>query len=416
MLIRRILPLLLLIATAFTVTASPAQAAGRFNFVGWSGGTVVRAVGETVTSDLTSQSYVAGITAPKSAENNVATVAVENILRVGAVETSELAEDIPGGIRLTSFARTANVNVLNGLIRADAVTTKTVTKGVSGEGLSTSGNTEFVDLRIAGLQLPINIPKNYKIEIPGIATVIANGQEVTEKDGIVTSFGYGLKIVLLSGFEEFLPRTVIILNPTFAGMAPEIPVDQPLLFGHAFGTRVHTAAGSGIQIDSGKTAAVAVNPGGSAGLTVTNSTAFVNVPKILEGGAAFSQTTSLALADFGEINNTNEVAAANVLNGLITLDAIKTRAYCKRDGGFDSLLKLNVVNLKIAGNEIPIDVSPNTKITLGSLAEITINKQVKTGQLAAITGIEIRLLQPQGATPAGALIELSQSFCWIPPF
>jgi hypothetical protein len=407
----------MLTATAVTVTAPAAEAAGRFNYVGWSGGSVVRAVGNTVSSDLTSQSYVAGITAPKSASNNLATAVVENLLRVGAIETSENAVNIEGGIKLTSFARTANVEVLNGLIRADAITTRTVTKGISGQGLSTTGNTEFVNLKIGSATLPVNIPKNYKVSIPGIATVIANGQEVTEKDGIVTSFGYGLKIVLLDAFGPYLPKTVIILNPTFAGMAPEIPVDQPLLFGEAFGSRVHTAAGSGIQVDSGKTASVATNPGGSDGFTVTNSTAFANVPNVLRAGAVFSQTTSLAMTNYGEINNTNEIAAADVLSQLITADAIKTRAFCKRDGGsFSSLLKLNLVNLTIAGNAIPIDVSPNTKITLGDLAEVTINKQVKTGQLAGITGVEIKLLKPQGETPAGALIELSQAWCWIPPF
>lgn len=417
MFVRRILPLLILIATALTVTSQPAQAAPRFNFVGWSGGSVVRAVGQTVTSDLTAQSYIAGIKAPKSASNNVASVLVEDLLRVGAVETSETAEAIDNGIKLTSFARTANVNVLNGLIRADAVTTTSVTKGISGQGLSSSGKTEFVNLKIASLTLPVNIPKNYKVSIPGIATVIANGVETVEKDGIITSFSYGLKIVLLEAFQGFLPRTTIILNPAFAGMAPEIPVDQPLLFGHAFGTQVHGALGSGIQVDSGKTAAVAVNPGGTDGFTVSNSTAFANVPGVLKAGAVFSQTTSMAMDHFGEINNINEIAAADVLDKLITLDAIKTRAYCKRDSdGFNSLLKLNLVNLTIAGNEIPIDVSPNTKITLGDLAEITINKQIKTGQLAAITGIEIKLLEPAGEFPAGALIEISQSFCWIPPF
>lgn len=423
MFIRRILPLLLLTATAVTATAPAADATGRYNYVGWAGGSVVRAVGTTVSSDLTAQSYVAGITAPKSQSNNVASVLVEGLLRVGAVETSEKAEDFNGGIKLTSFARTANVNALNGLIRADAVTTRTVTTGTPDTGLTTNGNTEFLNLHIAGANLPVNIPKNYKVGIPGIATVIANGVETTEKDGIVTTFGYGLKIILLDAFGPYLPKTVIILNPTFAGMAPETPVNQPLLFGEAFGSRVHGALTSGVQVDSGKTAAVAVNPGGTAGLTVTNSTAFANVPNVLQAGTVFSQTTSLALDDFGEINNTNEIAAVNLLNKLITADAIKTRAYCKRDnvtpstpkGVFSSLLRLNLVNLTIAGNEIPIDVSPDTKITLGDLAEVTINKQVKTGQLAGITGLEIKLLKPVGDTPAGALIEISQAWCWIPP-
>ena len=76
---------------------------------------------------------------------------------------------------------------------------------------------------------------------------------------------------------------------------------------------------------------------------------------------------------------------------------------------------MKFVNLVIAGNEIPIDVSPNTKISIGDLAVVTINKRYRGKQYVGITGIHVKLLQPRGQVPAGAIIRVSEALAWITP-
>lgn len=416
MLTRRILALVLVAASAVIFTGSTAQAAQKFNYVGWSGGTMIHAIGSTLTSDLTAQSYVAGIKVPNAATNNAAVIDVGDLARTGAVETSEKVVAHDDGVRLISHARTANVNLLGGLIRADAVETRNTTTAIPGEGMRTRAFTRFVDLRIGSLDLPVDIPKNYKVSIKGVATIVANGQETEKNNGIVKTHGYGLKIVLLSAFRQAEANSVIFLNPTFAGMAPAVPVDAPRLAGHAFGTRVHTTATSEVQIDSGRSANITSPPGGTNDATVSNSTAAVNIRRILNTGAVFSTTRGLTYADYGEVTNVNEIAGVSLLGGLITADAIKTRAHAKRvDNKFSGSQKMTFVNLVIGGREIPLDVSPNTKISLGDLAVVTINKRYRTTQSVGITGIHIKLLKPRGAAPAGAIIEVSQALAWILP-
>lgn len=416
MFIRRLLATLVLFASAVILAGPPASAAQKFNYVGWSGGTMIRAVGSTITSDLTAQSYVAGIAVPRSASNNVAVVDVGDVARTGAVETMETVESDGGdGVILTSFARTANVKLLGGLITADAVETVNVTHATP-DGITTTANTQFVNLDIGNLNLPVDIPKNHKVKIPGVVTVVANGQEITDENGIVTSNGYGLKVVLLDALAGIGARSVIVLNPTFAGMAPAVPVDAPRLAGHAFGSRVHTTATSEIQIDSGKSANISTPPGGTNDQVVSNSTLAVKIPRILNAGAVFSTTRGLSLANLGEVTNTNEIAGVNLLGGLITADVIKVRAHAKRlDNVFSGNTKMSLVNLQVGGNEIPIDVGPNTRIRLGDLATVIINKQEASPQAVAITGIFIKLLKPRGDAPAGAIIEISKALAWIPP-
>jgi hypothetical protein len=416
MFIRRFVAAIMLAAGLVVLTGPAANAAPRYNYVGWSGGTLIHAVGSTLSSDLTAQSYVAGITVPKSAHNNVAAVEVGDIARTGEVETSERVFGHEDGVRLISKARTANVRLLGGLITADDVSTKNVTTASPTEGMSTTARTRYVNLHISGVDLPVDIPKNYKVQIPGIATIIINGQEKERHDGILTSHGYGLKIVLLSAFQDAGVKSVIILNPTFAGLAKPVPIDAPRLAGWAFGTRVHTSATSEVQIDSGKTANISCPPGGTSDATISNSTAAARVPRILFTGAVFSTARGLTTANYGEVTTTNEITKVSLLGGLVTADAIKVKAHATRiDNAFKGNLKMNFANLVIAGNEIPIDVSPNTTIKIGDLAKVIINKQVKSTQIVGITGIYIKLLKPRGDAPAGALIEIGQAVAWIPP-
>jgi hypothetical protein len=420
MLIHRLLATLLVALTAVVFTSPAANAAPRYNYVGWAGGTLIRAVGSTVTSDLTSQSYVAGIKVPNAAQNNVASVHVGDIANTGEVETSERVKRFDGGVKLISRGRTVGIDLLDGLITADAAITKTVTTAVPGERMRTRSHTRFVGLHIIGVDLPVDLPKNFKVSIDGVATIIANGQETTRKDGTTMTTGYGLKIVLLSAFDNLGLKSVIFLNPTFAGIAPEVPVNAPRVLGFAYGTRVHTSATSEIQIDSGRTANVSTPPGGTNDTTIINSTAQVNIPNVLNVGGIYSTSRSFTDSNFGKVRNINEIAGVNVLNGLIRADAIKVIAHATRkDNKFAGRQVMKFVNLVIAGNEIPIDVSPNTKITIGGLfgdlAVVTINKRYRGKQYVGITGLKVKLLQPRGDLPAGAIIRVSEALAWITP-
>lgn len=389
---------------------------GTYQYAAYSGGTLIRAVGTTISSDLTAQSSIQGNFIPNSQSNQVAAVHVSTIANVGAVETTTtaLAHGLTG-VRIHSHAKTAGVNLLDGLIKADAVETDTYTTGIPGQPLTSESVTKYVNLRIVGVELPVNIPKNYKVSIPGVVTIVINATYSQELDGgVLTHTGYGLGLWLLNPYQGAPTGSTIILNPTFAGMAPPVPVEQPTVGGYAYGTQVLASVGSDVKGQVGKTATVGVPPGSSGGKTSTNTTATVKVPGVINLGAVTSTTTSFAEPGFAEVETTNETAGLNLFNGLITADALKVVSMSKKENGvLTRSMKLTFVNLVVAGQPIDINVAPNTTINVAGLGKVVINDQIKTFNANRIRGIYIKLLEPRGGLETGAEVEVAVAASWI---
>jgi hypothetical protein len=389
---------------------------GTFQYAAYSGGTLVRALGTTISSDLTSQSSISGNQVPASATNRVLDVHAADLANTGVVETSVKAEAFgTDGVKITSHAQTARVNLLGGLITADAVETTTVTSGTLGQPLTSEAVTKYVNLKIVGVTLPVNIPKNYKVSIPGVVTIVINASYSQQLDGgILTHTGYGLGLWLLNPYQGAPTGSTVILNPTFAGMSPPVPVDQPTVGGYAYGTQVLASVGSDIKGQVGKTATVGVPPGSSGGKTATNTTATVNVPGVINLGTVTSTSTSYAEPGFAEVTTTNETAGLNLFNGTITADALKVVSTSKKQNGvLTRSMKLTFVNLKVAGQPIDINVAPNTTINVAGLGKVVINDQLKTINANRIRGIYIKLLEPNGGLETGAEVEVAVAASWI---
>jgi hypothetical protein len=389
---------------------------GTYQYAAYSGGTLVRAVGTTISSDLTAQSAVSGNFVPNSQTNRVASVHAGDLANAGVVETSVKAEAFGiNGVKTTSWARTLGVNLLGGLVKADAVETTTVVSGTPLTGLTSEAETKYVNLRIVGVELPVNIPKNYKVSIPGVATIVINASySQTQDGGILTHTGYGLGIWLLNPYQGAPTGSTIILNPTFTGMAPPVPVDQPTVGGYAYGTQVLASVGSDVDGQVGKTATVGVPPGSSGGRIARNTTATVKVPGVINLGAVTSTSQSTASPGYADVTTTNEIAGVNLFNGLITADALKVVSTSKKENGvLTRSMKLTFVNLVVAGQPIDINVAPNTTINVAGLGKVVINDQIKTFNANRIRGIYIKLLEPNGGLETGAEVEVAVAASWI---
>ncbi|QIX27497.1 hypothetical protein ncot_13420 [Nocardioides sp. JQ2195] len=405
-------PVLLLMVIGLFAAPSqaeaPANASRGYAYYSAAGGTMVRALGTTISSDLTAQSTIAGQDLPSAKRSAVAAVDVDNLVDVGAVHTKTRAEKAGAkGIKLISTARTANVSLLNGLIRAEAVVTKNVTKGTP-RGLKATSRTRFVDLRISGVRLPVDIPKNFRVQIPGVAAVVLNSSVTGQKDGVVSSQGYAIGVWLLKDRGPAPLGSSIILNPTMSALSVPVPGDAPAVGGDAYGTSALIKATSKVRGEVGRTGEVATPPISTGGRTNQNRTADVDIPGILHVGAISSTTTSTSSAHRGEVTNTNRIAGLNVLNGLIRADAIFVKAHSKLRGErYRKDEKMTFVNLVIAGQRIPIDVGRNTTIKVGNVANVVVNQRARTPNGNKIRGLFVKLLQPRSGLEAGARIEIA---------
>ncbi|HSV38600.1 MAG TPA: choice-of-anchor P family protein [Nocardioidaceae bacterium] len=427
MLKRSHLSLTLALAMLFAVlVGAPAQSATKpFYFWGAAGGSQIAALGTTISSDLTGSSSVSGFDTPQNDTNRTAGVKVRGVLTLGAVSTWAKASDAGEGTRILTGGRTADINLLNGLITADAVETNAVSTLRPG-GVSTSrAFTEFVNLRIGGEKIPVNVEKNTTISIPGVLLVVLNGHQQADFGGGIVTQGFGLYAKLLSNQGRLALGAEILLNPTINSVTPTPPGQVPQLGGMAYGTNVKAnIAGDLAQLDVGPTAALIMPMIGTDGKVARNTTATADAQSILHTGEVRSTGFGATGKRRSISTMTNQIVDLDVLDTLVTADAIKVTSTAKKRpalfNGVRKSMAMTFVNLKVLGTAIPIDVSPNTKITvmgglLGNepIAEVTINKRTRNKVGSTIIGLEVKLLSDRGALKTGAIVEIAVASSWI---
>ncbi|MCR1784200.1 hypothetical protein KVF89_16790 [Nocardioides carbamazepini] len=403
-----------LLGVGLVAVPAPAHAA---ETTGWAynaatGATYVKAIGGVVQSDLTAQTGVSGGNFSRVSENSTVGGQVSQLLTIGAAQTKTTADYSSAGTTLTSWARTAGVSLLNGLIKVDAIETTSVTTGHANGTVTHTGNSELLGIKIIGIDLPVKIPKNFAVTVPGVATVSLN-YDMSGQDGNgAIAVNWALAVQLLKPIGGFDIGTTVLVNPVSQGLIHVNDNAGAILGGNAYGTRIAANVGSDIKIVSDPTAQIGVPFSSSGGRTLRNSTASVTVPGLLNLGAITSTSTSSKTGKDAEIVNTNQLAGLNLLGGLIKADAIGVSASGKRVGTqWTGSMNMTLVNLVIAGKSIPIDVSPNTTLKIANLGKVEINKQVVNKSIRAnqIYALKITLDTSTAGLPVGAVIEIGQA-------
>lgn len=395
----------------------PAQAdTERLVYVAMAGGTKITALGTTVSSDLTAQSSIFGARTPASESNKVLNVFASGLASVRTVNTEVHATASGDGFRTVSYARTAGVSLLNGLIKVDAVETTSTVEGNSTSEPSASSSTELIGLEIAGEQYPVNLPKNTGISIPGVATVVVNFQQTGVDGSTVGAQGAGLVVTLLKARGEIAAGAEIILNPTFTMIGPSEAVGGKPLGGIGYALEVNAHVGDEVSAETGYLGAQSMPLTGTNGEVLSNATARVSVNGILRASAVESTVYGVSAPGFAESKVTNELADVRLFptlfGGLITAEAIGTTARVRVDEtGVVREGSLSLVRLRIAGQAIPVDVAPNTTIDVARLGTVTINKQDEftfpgVGNIYQVIGLEIVLDTARAGLPVGAVVRV----------
>lgn len=412
---RFLLPLLALLGVSLSIVAVPSSAHAATKLWAYqasAGATYVRLGDGTVSSDLTAASTITGGPNGSRRSNSTAAVSVAGgAVKTGAVQTSTVATKTETTTSLHSWARTANVDVLSGLVHIDAVTTNMYTTGTTSGTITTSANTQFAGIHIAGVKLPLNIPKNYQVTIPGVANVQMNWSQSTHDGSGSANIGWALSLTLLEPRQGMPANVTILLNPETQFLSNTVPSPGAVLYGMAYGTQAKVAAGDLARIESGPTAFIGTPFDSSHNKTLLRTTATVNVPGVLTTGAVTTTSTSdKDTLGNAYIRNTSQVAGLNLLGGLVKATAIKVVAYGRmQDGVWTRSLKMTTVNLVIAGHAIPVDVGPNTTINVAGLGKVVINARSSnpTTHSNEIAAVRITLGTPKGNLPVGAVIELA---------
>lgn len=399
------------VAATVAVDVGPSGAATGTDkqFVGYAGGSVVRALNNTVTSDLTAASAInTGNIAYDS--NSTAGVTVTGLLHAGAIATSTRSVAVTGGYQVISRSVVTGVSALGGLITASAVDT-TATAGVVNGVTSSSLTTKLVGVKVGTADIPVNIPKNFAITLPGIASVYLNYQVTGTTSDKAIALGAGIVVTLLDPVGTNAVGAVLAIDPVYSAIGPFVPPPSGhFLDGHAFGTSVHATVGSLVDVRSDETAEASVAGAAANGGSIQANIAGVNLTSLARVGAVQSGATSINSPSVYDAHTATRVAGVNLFNGLIRADAVTAEAHV---GGTTSSTALTVaghsglVNLVVAGRVIAVNAAPNTTITIANLGRVVINQQIRAARSIVVRALDITLSTAAYGLPAGAEVQVA---------
>ncbi len=403
-------------APSNAVHAQPQKAANSpYFYIGHAGGTQVQALGTSIRSDLTGASGVEGYTFPAHDDNRAAGVNVgSGLVKVGVVTTWADAEPVANGTKMITGARTADLSLLGGLVKADAVETVT-TATKTPKGVSSTSSTKFIGLTVAGQEYPVNLPKDFNITIPGVAAIVANSSTAYTVAGGTYITGFGLYVGLLKPFKNVPATATVLLNPTQSIVVPAPPPSSPQIGGIGYSSMIKATVGPALDLDAGPSAFISTPPGGTEGETIQNATAEVTVPNVLHVAAAKSWTTGRTVPGHGKVKVNNELVGLNVLNGLITADVISAGVVVKKKKKSNKLttrLESQLLNLTVAGNAIPVHVAPNTRLDIAGVGKLVLNEQAKERWGGYVRALHLTLTTAQYGLPVGAEIEVGVALGW----
>lgn len=165
----------------------------------------------------------------------------------------------------------------------------------------------------------------------------------------------------------------------------------------------------------GPLSATTLAAGGTVGNDVSNSTLGTNIPSLLVAQVASTTANGSVDTSFSRATESVSLANVNLLNGLITAQALtgSTTSSAPRGCAVISTASSKLVNLTIGGVVISINVGPNTSITIPGVVTVTINRQVRTATGITQQILDIKVLGGSLPLPIGAEIQVGTTNTWV---
>lgn len=388
-------------ATAATAsTGVSASAYGTYVVVGGlvrSGPTALAAIGCTTSFGRTVTGSTAAVNVPAAAS-------------VGATRTSASSAQSASGHSSRASSTTSGVNLLGGLVRADAVTSTSSAARSTAGALTGSNQSQLVGLKVGGRALNAVPAPNSAISLKtstgaALATVYLNQQAKAVVGNDLQVSTVALRVVVTGKNSLGLP----IGSRIDVGVS-RTTLSRPILglvSGSGYATSATLANGA---VATSRTA-LAYPPctGGSGKATLATA----GVPGLVSTGTTTTEVLSKATTLSRSSSVKNTIAGPRVLGGLISADAViaDTSVSQAAPGAVPVVSdRSRFVGLRIAGlPAISSSVKPNTVITVPGLGRVTLHKVVRTSKSVDVVMVEIVTNRVFGSLPTGSVIRVGAS-------
>lgn len=367
-------------------------------------------VGSVVRSGASAISSIGCTTASgKDVTNSAVGVSLPGVGTVGAVTSSASTRETTTARTSASTAKVNGVNLLDGLVQADAVASSS-TASMSAVGTFSGVNTStLTGLVVGGQPVSASAAPNTKLTLSSggspFATVYVNKQE-RGKVGSEYRVATAAITVIINGDNELdLPiGSRIDVAQSRAYLTDPV---VGLVSGRGYATSANLLDGT---VTSAPTALA--QPRCTGGTTATNA-AGSSVPNTVTTGTTTTSTTATVSPTSRSVRVRNDIALPRVLGGLISADAITTFTSASQTAGSAAALKdsSGFTGLKLTGApDIDDSVRPNTVRTVSGLGKVTLHKVTKTSTSIEVVMLEIVLSQPLSGLPAGSVVRVGYSY------
>ena len=373
---------LLLLAFSSSAFAQSTQAYlpsayGTYAFVG---NTVL--VGQTAPASLGGTCGTAQ--SPLSASATAAGVTLPPIVSGGAVNTT-----VSSGLRQAQAqADTGSINLLSGLITAQAITAvATTTIDTGGSFHVSAAGANFSNLVVLGHTYNGTVAANTRINLPLVGYVVLNEQSSTTGSSNATMTVNMIHVyVTVGNLLGLAVGTQVIVSSATSGIY-NVPAPG-IISGDSYGTQV-----MGQLLASSPTAPEVLPCTGTGGAVVTNTQVGLNLPGILTAGTLTDTVESNLTTTVSSGENTSTIQNLNLLNGLVTATLMRAQV----DASVDESLNLSLngqdsfVGIAVAGHpEITDNIPNNTSVSLLGLGTLYLKRILYSNNPP---GVEVRSLE-----------------------
>lgn len=307
----------------------------------------------------------------------------------GASNTSASTSPLPTMASQT-ISDVVSVNLLAGAVTADEMkSVSTTSLDANGFHVSSAGTT-FTNLRILGLPYNGQPAPNTRVDLPLLGYVVLNEQTSflnnNEADLTVNMAHIVITVDNLLGIPV---GTEVVISSASSGMVRAFA--PAVITGLAYGTQVTLAGGI---VSSSPTAPVNLPCYGTAGQTITNSLASVNLAGVLSSGTVTNTGKSALTFPYSTGTMTTHVEGLNLLSGLVGVSALSGRVdgTIAGTGGVFKTATGTFVGLSVAGHpEIGDNVAYNTSVDILGLGTLYLKRVLRHDHNPS--NIEIRMLE-----------------------
>jgi hypothetical protein len=311
-------------------------------------------------------------------------------LVVAGVTNTSASTSILPTMASQTISDVLSLNLLAGAVTADEMkSVSTTSLDANGFHVSSAG-TNFTNLRILGLPYNGQPAPNTHVDLPLLGYVVLNEQTSflnnNEADLTVNMVHIVITVDNLLGIPV---GTELVISSASSGMVRAFA--PAVITGLAYGTQVILAGGI---VSSSPTAPVNLPCYGTAGQTITNSLASVNLAGILSSGTVTNTGKSALLFPYSTGTMTTHVEGLNLLSGLVGVSALSGRVdgTIAGTGGVFKTATGTFVGLTVAGHPEIGDLVPyNTSVDILGLGTLYLKRVLRHDHNPS--NIEIRMVE-----------------------